>query len=530
MVTKKKSAGRIAIVGAGPADPALLTVRSVEMLESADLLIGSQTALDVVRDRTRDDVEIFVTDQVADGEPTSVADGVTAAIAAARDGRAVTVVIPGDPFSTRAGTDEVSAYAKALGRARLGWELVPGVAAAAATATYAGLAAAGSGVSTYADFGEETDWAALAASTGTLMLGVGAADIGKAVAALIEHGRRPDEQASVTVSGTTTAQRTVLAPLDGIADEVDDAGLTGPAVLVLGTALRSRNTLSWWESRPLFGWRVLVPRTRAQAGETSALLRTYGAEPLEVPTIAVEPPRTPAPMERSIKGLVTGRYAWVVFTSSNAVRAVQEKLTEFGLDARAFAGVRIAAVGTATGAALEAYGIRPDLLPSGEQSSEGLLEDFPDYDDVLDLLDRVFLPRADIATETLVAGLKDRGWAVDDITAYRTVRAAPPPAPVREAIKGGKVDAALFTSSSTVRNLVGIAGKPHERTVIACIGPHTAQTARDLGLRVDVQPEEATVPALAAALAGYVAQRRAEEAKLPAGESGRSAKRRATKR
>lgn len=263
----------------------------------------------------------------------------------------------------------------------------------------------------------------------------------------------------------------------------------------------------------MFGWRVLVPRTRAQAGETSALLRNYGAEPLEVPTIAVEPPRTPAPMERSIKGLVTGRYAWVVFTSVNAVKAVQNKLAEYGLDARAFAGVKVAAVGTVTGQALESYGIRPDLLPAGEQSSEGLLEDFPEYDDILDLLDRVFLPRADIATETLVAGLKERGWAVDDITAYRTVRAAPPPAPVRAAIKGGKVDAAMFTSSSTVRNLVGIAGKPHERTIIACIGPHTAATARDLGLRVDVQPEEATVPALAAALAAFVVQRRADEAK-----------------
>ena len=145
------------------------------------------------------------------------------------------------------------------------------------------------------------------------------------------------------------------------------------------------------------------------------------------------------------------------------------------------------------------------------------------------MLDRVFLPRADIATETLVAGLKERGWAVDDITAYRTVRAAPPPAPVREAIKGGKVDAALFTSSSTVRNLVGIAGKPHDRTVIACIGPQTAATARDLGLRVDVQPEVATVSALAAALAAFVVQRRTEEAKLPPPEP-RTTKRRPAKR
>ena len=518
MATKKKTPGHLSIVGVGPGDPALLTLRALSTLAETEVLVGHGVVVDRVRQLAPADAEVLL-----DADPT-------AALAAVKDGHCVTVVLDGDPFSSQQGTDEVLAYARLLGRSKLGWELVPGVSATAATAAYAGLAAAGSGASMFADMSQETDWSALAAAPGTLVLSVVAADVGKAASALIEHGRRADEQASVTVSGTTTAQRTVVAPLEHLGDSVDDAGLIGSGVLVLGDALKNRNTLSWWESRPLFGWRVLVPRTRAQAGETSALLRTYGAEPLEVPTIAVEPPRTPAPMERSIKGLVTGRYAWIAFTSSNAVKAVQEKLAEFGLDARAFAGVKVAAIGTATGAALEAYGIRPDLLPSGEQSSEGLLEDFPEYDDVLDMLDRVFLPRADIATETLVAGLKDRGWAVDDITAYRTVRAAPPPAPVREAIKGGKVDAALFTSSSTVRNLVGIAGKPHERTVIACIGPHTAQTARDLGLRVDVQPAEATVPALAAALAAYVAEHHVDANKALSSEAARAAKRRPTKR
>ena len=374
MVTKKKSAGRIAIVGAGPGDRALLTVRAVEMLESADVLVGAEAVLEQVRELAPTEVELVI--------DTDSAAAISAALAAVKDGRAVTVVLPGDPFATHGGSDEVSAYAKALTRSRIGWELVPGVGTSAATAAYAGLAPASSGVSTYADVSEETDWSALAGVSGTLLLNVPATDAGKVAAALMEHGRRADEQASVTVSGTTTAQRTVVAALDSVGDVVEDAGLTGDAVMVLGAALKGRNMLSWWESRPLFGWRVLVPRTRAQAGETSALLRTYGAEPLEVPTIAVEPPRTPAPMERSIKGLVTGRYAWVVFTSANAVKAVQEKLAEFGLDARAFAGVKVAAVGTVTGAALEAYGIRPDLLPSGDQSSEGLLEDFPEYDDV----------------------------------------------------------------------------------------------------------------------------------------------------
>lgn len=517
MVTKKKAAGRVMIIGVGPGDVELMTIRAAEVLAGADAVVGPDWLIERIRSLLRPDAE------------TLVNAGPTEALAAARAGQAVAVVLAGDPLSNERGTEQSVAYAKALSRAKVAWELVPAVSVASATASYAGLALGG-GVSTHATVSPAADWSVLASAPGSLVLELPVGDAGKVAAALIEHGRRADEPASVTVAGTTTAQRTVVGSLETLGDLVEDAALLGDAVFVSGPVLKNRGALSWWETRPLFGWRVLVPRTRAQAGETAALLRSYGAEPLEVPTIAVEPPRTPAPMERSIKGLVTGRYAWVAFTSVNAVRAVQEKLEEYGLDARAFAGVKVAAVGTATGEALMAYGIRPDLLPSGEQSSEGLLEDFPEYDDILDMLDRVFLPRADIATETLVAGLKERGWAVDDITAYRTVRAAPPPAPVREAIKGGKVDAALFTSSSTVRNLVGIAGKPHERTVIACIGPHTADTARDLGLRVDVQPTEATVPALAAALAAFVAERRLREADTLVELPSRVTKRRATKR
>jgi uroporphyrinogen III methyltransferase/synthase len=187
------------------------------------------------------------------------------------------------------------------------------------------------------------------------------------------------------------------------------------------------------------------------------------------------------------------------------VRAIREKFEEFGLDARAFAGLKVAAVGGVTAAALRHWGIEPDLVPTGEheQSAVGLLEVWPPYDDVLDPINRVLLPRADIATDTLVAGLQKTGWEVDDVTAYRTVRAAPPPAEVREAIKTGQFDAVVFTSSSTVRNLVGIAGKPHATTVVACIGPATAKTAQEHGLRVDVLAPEPSSEALVQALADY---------------------------
>jgi len=262
----------------------------------------------------------------------------------------------------------------------------------------------------------------------------------------------------------------------------------------------------------------------------SSRLSSYGAVPVEVPTIAVEPPRTPTQMERAIKGLVTGRYEWIVFTSTNAVRAVREKFEEFGLDARAFAGVKIACVGETTADAVRAFGITPELLPSGEQSSEGLLADFPPYDEVLDPIDRVLLPRADIATETLAAGLRELGWEIDDVTAYRTVRAAPPAAEIRDAIKSGGFQAVCFTSSSTVRNLVGIAGKPHARTVVACIGPQTAATAKEFGLRVDVQPEAANVPALIDALAEFAVARAAAEKEKAAAAAAKKATRASSRR
>nr|WP_281386667.1 uroporphyrinogen-III synthase [Jiangella mangrovi] len=240
----------------------------------------------------------------------------------------------------------------------------------------------------------------------------------------------------------------------------------------------------------------------------SVALRRSGAVPEEVPTISVEPPRNPQQIDKAVRGMVEGRYEWIAFTSVNALRAVKEKLTAYGLDARALSGLKVAAVGEKTADALRSWGIEPDLVPSGEQSAVGLLNDWPPYDEVLDPINRVFLPRADIATETLAAGLTDMGWEVDDVTAYRTVRAAPPPAETRDAIKTGKFDAVAFTSSSTVRNLVGIAGKPHASTVVACIGPQTAKTAEEHGLRVDVLAPEPSVEALAEALAQFGLSRR----------------------
>ena len=496
--------GRVAFVGSGPGDPGLLTLRAREALVNAPLVITDADVPESVLAMVADGAEV----RPAVGQPADVA---RTLIAEARAGRAVIRLVSGDPLTV----DSVVIEAIAVAGSEVAFDVLPGVPAGTAVPAYAGVALGSAHVE--ADVRTGVDWARLAAAPGPLVMHASAAHLTEVAGSLVERGLASHTPVAVTSNGTATTQRTVEATLATLATEAAD--LEGPLVLTVGAEVGRRGQLSWWESRALYGWRVLVPRTKDQAGAMSDRLAVHGATAEEVPTIAVEPPRSPTQMERAVKGLVDGRYQWVVFTSTNAVRAVWEKFAEFGLDARAFSGVKIACVGQATADKVRGFGIVPELVPSAEEaqesSSEGLLGVFPPYDDVLDPVDRVLLPRADIATETLAAGLRDRGWEIDDVTAYRTVRAAPPPAPIREAIKTGGFDAVCFTSSSTVRNLVGIAGKPHARTIVACIGPQTAETAREFGLRVDVQPDEARIPALVDALAAHAAQLRAEGALPP---------------
>ncbi|CAN5130692.1 uroporphyrinogen-III synthase [soil metagenome] len=546
---RKPKPGRILFVGSGPGDPGLLTTRARAVLVNAALvftdpdvpepvlaLVGAELppasgparapesgatgtgsnkagADGPVEDEIAPPVVTLGPDiRPALGDPAEVAKTLAHE---ARLGVDVVRLVAGDPLSVDAVLAEVGAVAKT----QLSFEIVPGLPAATAVPTYAGLPLGSA--HTVADVRGDVDWAALAAAPGPLILHATPQHLADSARTLIEHGLNESTPCVVTAQGTTCAQRSVESTLHELTDRAAIGGnepagpLTGPLIVTIGKTVQHRAKLNWWESRALYGWTVLVPRTKDQAGEMSDRLVSHGALPIEVPTIAVEPPRSPAQMERAVKGLVDGRYQWVVFTSTNAVRAVWEKFGEFGLDARAFSGVKIACVGEATADRVRAFGISPELIPSGEQSSLGLLDEFPPYDATFDPVHRVLLPRADIATETLAEGLRERGWEIEDVTAYRTVRAAPPPAQTREMIKTGGFDAVCFTSSSTVRNLVGIAGKPHARTIVACIGPKTAETAAEFGLRVDVQPETAAVGPLVEALAEHAARLRAEGALPP---------------
>jgi uroporphyrinogen III methyltransferase/synthase len=500
-----KPHGWVALVGAGPGADSLLTVRAAELLGRADLVVAPPWLGHLLASEA-----VLADTDALQQDPKML-------IKAARSGQLAVRLYSGDPFLFCNAAVDATACAKA----KVPFEVIPGVSAATAVTTYAGIPLTGDGAGDVRIIHASEASRVAGSSDGTLViLGAesGPVDLGKM---LIAAGWPETAQFAITWNGTTTDQLTVTGTLGTLAADLKAAGvslltMSGPAVAVVGDGVAVQPALSWFETKPLFGWRVLVPRTKEQSDEVCELLRSRGAVPEQVPTIAVEPPRTPQQMDRAVKGLVTGRYQWIGFTSVNAVRAIREKFEEYGLDARAFAGIKVAAVGEQTAAALRAFGIMPDLVPEGEQSAEGLAAAWPPYDDVLDPINRVLLPRADIATEGLLARLTELGWEAEDVTAYRTVRAAPPPAPVREAIKGGGFDAVLFTSSSTVRNLIGIAGKPHAVTVIACIGPQTAKTAAEFGLRVDVVADRPSTPALVEALAAHGAALR--DAAVEAGE------------
>jgi uroporphyrinogen III methyltransferase/synthase len=491
----------------------LLTVRAVRLIKSADKIVTDSQALHVALTYAHQDkvVSTLGEDEI-ELEP---ADAAKLVLELAREAQLVVRLVIGDPIVSGRLVPEISV----LRRSHANFEIVPGVSEVTGIPAFAGFNLTGGKshevrILNASDAGIE--WEALVNPRETLVFLEGGDLVTTIADKLLKAGRDPSTPIALTRNGTTVDQRTTLSTLGSVGALLKGSKDSGPGFVVVGEVIEQREKYNWFEKKELVGWRVLIPRTQDNTAEMIQVLKAHGAVPSEVATISVEPPRTPQQMDRAVNGLVSGRYAWVGFTSLNAVRAIREKLEEYGLDARSFSGLKVAAVGASTIAALIEFGVKPDLVPPGDQNTTALMEEWPPYDSLTDPINRIFLPRADISTDTLVAGLTELGWEVEDITAFRTVRAAPPPAQTREAIKTGGFDAVLFTSSSTVRNLVGIAGKPHATTVVACIGPQTAKTAAEHGLRVDVLAEVNTPLALVDALSVHAESLR--DAALASGE------------
>jgi uroporphyrinogen III methyltransferase/synthase len=495
--------GFVSLIGAGPGDPGLLTLRGAEVLAQADVVVYDYLANPALLSHARPDAERIYVGKQAGSHTLSQEEINVLLVERGLAGRRVARLKGGDPFVFGRGGEE----ALALVEAGVPFEVVPGVTSAVAAPAYAGIPVTHRGLASSLAIvtghedpaKDETalDWEHLASGVDTLVFLMGVGNLPRIVKELVAHGRPASTPAAVVRWGTLADQQTVSGTLADIVDGVRAAGLKPPAVTVVGEVAGLRDRLRWFEDRPLFGQRVLVTRTRQQAGALSLRLRALGAAALELPTIRIVPPDDWAPLDSAIAGL--SRTDWIVFTSANGVGFFWERLRAAGLDARTLHGVRVAAIGPATAAELEAHGLLADYVP-GEYVAEAVAAGLGDVRGL-----RVLLPRADIARPALATLLRQGGAEVVEAPAYRTLRPEMDPGELRELLSG--ITVATFTSSSTVRNLAEMAQEAGldlpaalERTLVACIGPVTAETAREVGLAVHLVAEEYTIDGLVEAL------------------------------
>ena len=493
------------LVGAGPGDPGLITVKGLRCLEKAGL---------VVYDRLMDPSLLEAAPQSAQrvfvgkerGRQAMTQEEINdLLVQRATAGEVVVRLKGGDPFVFGRGGEE----ALALAQHGIPFEVVPGVTSAIAAPAYAGIPVTHRGIaSSFTVIGGSEDpskpeasvsWEALARTGGTLVVMMGWASLESILATLAQNGRSPTTPVALVQWGTWPEQKTVTGSLENIVSRGRDAGLEPPVVAVIGDVVDLRRQTSWFDGRPLFGKKVLITRSRTQASTLRSSLEELGAQAIELPTIEIAPLEDYSELDEALSGLA--RFHWVFFASANAVDAVFARLERQQLDSRALGSAKIGAIGPATAAALARRGLTADFIPT-RPVSEVVVKELSgkDWAGVT-----ILLPGADIGRDALALGLASHGARVERIAAYRTTTPKGVAKQAKAALEQG-VDAATFTSSSTVRNLMQMLDGDRgslESSTIACIGPATAATAREFGLRVDLVAENHDVQGLVDALVAH---------------------------
>jgi uroporphyrinogen III methyltransferase/synthase len=490
------------LVGAGPGDPGLLTVRALELLRRADVVVYDRLSQESLLDLAPASAERIDVGKAPGHVRLTQAEINDLLIERGRRGETVVRLKGGDPFVFARGGEE----AAALSDAGLPFDVVPGITSAIAVPAYAGIPVTlrHSSTSVTIVTGHEdpgvgddgtVDWHAVARVGGTIVVLMGAARIGRIAAKLMAAGRSPDTPVAAVQWGTRPEQRTVRATLGTIAERP----LGTPSTIVIGDVAAA--DLAWFENRPLFGRRVVVTRAREQASELAARLQAQGAATVEVPAIEIRDagPSHGAALAAAVGRMAAGEYEWVVLTSPNGARRLLDAVRDAGRDARAFAGARLAAIGPGTAEALAAGNLVVDLVPP-RFVAESLLEAFPQRGSRGGL---VLLVRAAVARDVLPDGLRARGWEVDVVEAYRT---EPAPMTEEQAAAVAGADVVTFTSSSTVTNFLAALGDRPKPPVVVVIGPVTAATAREHGLSPDVEAEVHTIEGLVEALVDWAAK------------------------
>ena len=510
---KQRSRGKVYLVGAGPGDPKLLTLRGKECLEQADVVLYDYLANPALLSHAPDQAERMYVGRRGKGKYPAQDEINRVLIERAQEGKVVVRLKGGDPFLFGRGGEE----AEVLASAGIEFEVVPGVTAAVAAPAYAGipvthrtLASTVTFVTGHEDPEKPTtalEWPRLASSHGTLVFLMGMKNLPAIVSNLMAEGRASTTPVAIIRWGTRASQQTVVGTLSDIVRKAVAANLEPPTVIVVGEVVRLRQQLNWFEQRPLFGKRVLMTRAKEQAAELATVLAGYGADPVEAPTIQIVPPADWTPIDQAIGAI--GTYDWVIFTSMNGVTQFMTRLRAIGLDARCLAGRRLCCIGPRTAQELEKFGVKADVIPADYQA-EGVLTTLRGQ--VLKNA-RVLIPRAEVARELLPDELRARGAQVDVVPVYRTIVPSGDGGGWRQQLVNREIHVVTFTSSSTVRNFVEMLGGGDvvkgllKSVAIACIGPITAKTVEEYGLTVSIVAGENTVPALADAIAQYYGSR-----------------------
>ncbi len=506
--------GKVYLVGAGPGDPGLLTIKGRDCISRADVVIYDYLANRAFLEYAKEGAELIYVGKRG-GEHTMSQEEINGLIMEkAREGLTVARLKGGDPFIFGRGGEE----ARELAKRGIPFEVVPGVTSAIAVPAYAGIPlthrefnATVAFITGHEDPTKEESaisWDKISTGAGTLVFLMGVGNLRKIAYNLMTHGRPGETPVAVIRRGTVAEQETVVGTLENIGELAEKEGIKPPAVIVVGEVVGLREELNWYEKRPLFGRRIVVTRAREQASEFLSRLSELGAQCIQFPTIKVVPPQSWDALDRAIRHL--DRYQWILFTSVNGVRYFFERMGYYGDDARSLGGIMIGAIGPKTAQALREKGIEPDLVPA-EYRAEAIVEAMKE----LGMKGkRVLLPRAAVAREVLPIELARMGAIVDEVPAYDTVRPDQDTGYVKELLKNRAVDMVTFTSSSTVRNFAdmfkaegGALQEWMKQVAVACIGPVTAKTARDNGFTVTLTPRQYTIDSFTESIVAYFASR-----------------------
>ena len=499
------------LVGAGPGDPGLFTLRGRELLERAEVVVYDYLANPALLNFAAPSAELIYVGKKG-GDHTLTQDGINQLLVEKGRDHVVVRLKGGDPFIFGRGGEE----AEELVKAGIPFEIVPGVSSTVAAPAYAGIPLSHRDFTANMAFvtGHERsdsedskiNWKALAEGVETLVFVMGMKNLPTISENLIGNGKSPETAVAVIRWGTTPNQRTVTGTLSDIVEQVEKAHLKPPCVIVVGGVVGLREKLNWFEKRPLFGCTIVVTRAREQASDFREILAERGARTIEFPTISIAPPPSWEPLDKAITRLTS--YHWLIFTSVNGVRYFFQRLFAAERDVRDLAGLKIAAIGPKTAEAVRNHGIRLDLVP-GEYRAEAILDGL-DSEELENT--RFLLPRAMVARDILPDTLRERGAHVDVVPTYETVLPSGPTGELAAALDAGEVDCITFTSSSTVSNFFKVLPPDQvlprlKGVAIASIGPITSETAREYGLEVTIEPADYTIPALADAIAEYFANR-----------------------